>query len=77
MVVVFDSSLLHVVDYPALDGIEVIDKRNGLGAFIRDGAARRFRRDFRAFVDGGSDAQALDALLGGYASLVSQPAIYH
>lgn len=77
MMVMFDNALVHVVDYPALDGVEVIDKRNGVGGFIRDGAARRFRAEFRAFVDGGPDADGLDELLGHFASLMTQPTVYH
>ncbi|MBL8471037.1 MAG: DUF3567 family protein [Rhodocyclaceae bacterium] len=76
MQIVFNDASLYVVDYPAQEAIEVIDKRSGRGAFIRDDAARRFRADLNSFVEAG-EPDALDEFIGHYIALMHQPAIYH
>ncbi len=43
MNVVCNNPVMYVVDYPAIESVEVIDKRRGRGALIRNGAARRTR----------------------------------
>ncbi len=77
MLLVFDNPVLHVVDYPAQDAIEVIDKRLARGVFMRAGAAQRFRDDLRSFVAGDPDIEAFDDFLEGYDELLNQQAIYH
>lgn len=76
MNVVCNNPFLYVVDYPALDAVEVIDKRSGKGAMISDGAARRFRQELQGVA--GSDAEEdFEELLDHYGALLTQPAIYH
>ena len=77
MMIVFDNPVLHVVDYPAQDAVEVIDKRVNKGVLMRDGAAVRFRAELKALVAGDPDIEAFDDLLEEYGSLINQPAIYH
>lgn len=77
MQVVFNNPVLYVVDYPAQDGIEVIDKRTGVGTFMRDAAAERFKRELHDFVQGDPDIDAFDDFIDHYAALLTQPAIYH
>lgn len=77
MSVVFNNAELYVADYPALDGIEVIDKRAGRAVFLRADAARRFRDDLARFVASGPDSEAFDDFIDHYSTLMTQPAIYH
>ncbi len=77
MMIVFDNPVLHVVDYPAQDAVEVIDKRVNKGVLMRDGAADRFRAELKALVLGDPDIEAYGDLLEEYGSLITQPAIYH
>ncbi|MCC6657309.1 MAG: DUF3567 family protein [Rhodocyclaceae bacterium] len=77
MMIVFDNPVMHVVDYPAQDAVEVIDKRVNRGVLMRNGAAERFRTELKALVSGDPDIEAFDALLDEYQTLLSQPAIYH
>ncbi|HMM55467.1 MAG TPA: DUF3567 family protein [Candidatus Desulfobacillus sp.] len=77
MMIVFDNPLMHVVDYPAQDAVELIDKRLNKGVLMRDGAAERFRADFMALVTGESDIEAFGELLEQYGTFLNQPAIYH
>ncbi len=77
MMIVFDNPVMHVVDYPAQDAVEVIDKRVNKGVLMRDGAAQRFRSELRALVSGQPDIEAFGELLEEYGPLLTQPAIYH
>jgi len=77
VMIVFDNPVMHVVDYPAQDAVEVIDKRVNRGALMRDGAADRFRAALMALVSDERDIEAFDALLDEYGSLLTQPAVYH
>ena len=77
MMIVFDNPVMHVVDYPAQDAVEVIDKRVNKGVLMRNGAAERFRSELKALVSGDPDIEAFDELLDEYQTLLIQPAIYH
>ncbi|MBZ0146289.1 MAG: DUF3567 domain-containing protein [Pseudorhodoplanes sp.] len=77
MMIVFDNPVMHVVDYPAQDAVEVIDKRVSKGALMRGDAALRFRSELKALVVGASEIEAFDELLDGYGSLITQPTVYH
>ncbi|MBZ0127126.1 MAG: DUF3567 domain-containing protein [Rhodocyclaceae bacterium] len=77
MMIVFDNPVMHVVDYPAQDAVEVIDKRVNKGVLMRNGTAERFRAELKALVAGDPDIEAFDDLLDEYQTLLSQPAIYH
>lgn len=77
MMIVFDNPVMHVVDYPAQDAVEVIDKRVNKGVLMRNGTAERFRSELKALVAGDPDIEAFDDLLDEYQTLLSQPAVYH
>ncbi|WP_374262928.1 DUF3567 family protein [Zoogloea sp.] len=77
MNVVLNNPVLYVVDYPALDAVEVIDKRRGLGALFRDEAAQRFRRELRDVAAAATEMDDFETWLDDYGSLMNQPAVYH
>lgn len=72
-----NNPLLYVADYPQLDGVEIIDKRTGVGTFMRHEAAQRFRREFHDLVAQEPDAAAVAEFIGRYSALMTQPAVYH
>jgi hypothetical protein len=76
MNVVCNNPVLYVVDYPALDALEVIDKRCGRGVLMRAEAAQRFRADLMKLGDSENSDDFAD-LIGDYDALLNQPAIYH
>jgi len=76
MRIVCNSPDLYVVDYPAIDAVEVIDKRVGRGALMRDATARRFRVELEAWAESG-DPDALESFIEHYGALMTQKAIYH
>src|SRR5574337_774859 len=76
MNVVCNNPVLYVVDYPALDAVEVIDKRSGKGAMMSNGAARRFRQELQSLA-GSEGEEDFVELLDHYGALLIQPAVYH
>jgi hypothetical protein len=79
MHIMFNNPLVYVVEYAGLEAVEVIDKRIGRGALIRDDAARRFREELKELVDHDEEVgpEAFDAFMGPWEALLTQPAIYH
>ena len=77
MQVVYNSPLVYVVDYPAIDAVEIIDKRNGRGALMRDDTAKRFREELGDLLRGEPDSDEVDDFIGHYSALMIQPAVYH
>lgn len=76
MRIVCNSPDLYVVDYPAIDAVEVIDKRVGKGVLMRDETARRFRIELEEWAES-EDPDTLEAFIGHYGALMTQNAIYH
>lgn len=75
MNIVCNNELLYVVDYPAYGAVEVIDKRRGRGALMRDATARQFRAELDSLA-ASSDPDEFERMMGHYAGLMTQPAIY-
>jgi len=76
MNVVCNNPVLYVVDYPAQDAIEVIDKRSGRGTLIRAEAAQRFREELNLLASS-EEADDFGEFIDHYDALLTQPAIYH
>lgn len=76
MNVVFNNPMAYVVDYPGFDAVELIDKRSGRGALMREGTARRFRAEFEQWSHA-PDPDAFEVLLEHYRALLTHPAVYH
>lgn len=77
MNVVLNNPVLYVVDYPALDAVEVIDKRRGVGALMRDEAARRFRRELHDMASSAAELDDFETWIDDYGSMLTLPAVYH
>jgi len=79
MHIMFNNPLVYVVEYAGLEAVEVIDKRIGRGALIRDDAARRFREELKELVDHDEEVgpEEFDAFMVPWEALLTQPAIYH
>ncbi|HRP98193.1 MAG TPA: hypothetical protein PL143_18300 [Rhodocyclaceae bacterium] len=76
MNIVCNDPLLYIVDYPAIDAIEVIDKRSGCGTLMRAETARRFRSELQVCAASG-DPEAFEHLIDQYGALMTQRAVYH
>ena len=77
MNVMLNNPVLYVVDYPALNAVEVIDKRRGRGGLFRDEAARRLRRELVSVAQNATAMHDFESWIAEYGSLMNQPAIYH
>ena len=76
MEVVCNIEDLYVVDYPAIDAVEVIDKRSGRGTLMRAETARRFRAELQEW-SVAQDPEAFDLFIDHCGALLTQPAVYH
>lgn len=78
MHVMFNNSYLYVVAYPALNGIEVINKRKGRGVFMTDEAAERFKRELaEALEDDDDEGESIADFIEHFDALMMHPAIRH
>jgi hypothetical protein len=77
MHIMFNNPLVYVVEYAGLEAVEVIDKRIGRGALIRDDAAKRFREELKGLVDHEVGPEEFEAFMVPWEALMTQPAIYH
>ena len=75
MHVVYSSPYYHIVENP--DGIELIDKQQRMGAYLRGDAAMRFRHALSAAVAEDPTVEHVDEFLHGFGGLMQLPAVYH
>ena len=77
MHVVFNHPLMYVIDYPAEDVVEMLDKRAGRVGFMRGAAAERFRREFGIFLSEERDEEQLEDFIDAHSAIMSQPISWH
>lgn len=77
MKVVYNSAHYQVLEYPAQDGFELLDKESGLGAFIRGGVAARFRESLKVVIAGDPSMEEFDEFLGGFQPWMTQKVVLH
>lgn len=77
MQVVFNHPLMYVIDYPAEDAIEMLDKRAGRVGVMRGAVAERFRHDFGIFLAEERDEEQLEEFIETYSAMMDQPASRH
>ena len=75
MNIMCNNAVLYAIDFPGHDAIEIIDKRRGRGAVIRDLVAQRFRDELAGIAES-EEEDDFDDLIDHYAFLLNQPAIY-
>ena len=75
--VVFDSPMMYVIDYPAQDAVEILDKRSGRIGIVRGALARRFRHDFGILMSHNADADDFEDFIDGYEAVMNQSALIH
>lgn len=77
MQVVFNHPLMYVIDYPAENAVEILDKRIGRVGFFRGSDAERFRSDFDAFLAEERDEEQLEDFIDAHSAQVTQPIRSH
>jgi hypothetical protein len=58
-------------------GYEIVDKGGRRETFIAGALAQSFRRDVNQLIASEPSVEEIDAFLGGYESLMSQPVLLH
>lgn len=77
MQVVFNHPLMYVIDYPAENAVEMLDKRVGRLGFFRGSEAERFRLEFDAFLAEERDEDQLEEFIDSHSARVTQPVRRH
>jgi hypothetical protein len=76
MNVLYDNGNYYVAEYPGL-GIELVDTRAGLGAYLEGALERQFRAQMAHLISGGPNDESVEAFLGGYEALLTNPMVFH
>lgn len=77
MNVIYNSDNYYVVEYPVERAIELVDKRSARGTFLQGDVAERFAQSMQDAVAEEASAEHIDEFLGGFDTLLNQPAVYH
>jgi len=75
--VVFSSPYYHVVEYPDLDAIELVDNIRSTGTLIRGDMAAVFRASLQDLSTHQPTEEDVDEMIGGYEALMNLPLHYH
>jgi hypothetical protein len=75
--VLFNNPLLHVIDYPGHDALEILDKRNGRVGLLRGATADRMRGEFREFLTQDHDQEEFEDFIDSYEAMLDQPVSRH
>ncbi|MDO8934059.1 MAG: DUF3567 family protein [Rhodocyclaceae bacterium] len=77
MQVVFNHPLMVVIDYPAEDAVEMLDKRAGRVGLMRGAMAQRFRHDFGIFLSAERNEDQVEDFIDAYSGVMDQPVSRH
>ncbi len=77
MQVVFNNPMMYVIDYPAEDAVEILDKRAGRVGLMQGATADRFRREFNEFLSEERDEDQLADFMDAYSAVMNQSALRH
>lgn len=77
MEVVFNHPLMYVIEYPAQDAVEVLDKRAGRVGVMRGVMAQRFRHDFGIFLSEERSQEQLEEFIATFSAVMDQPVSRH
>lgn len=77
MRVVYSSSHYYVVEYPAQEAFELVDKESGFGTFIRGDVAARFRESMGIVIAKEPSIDEIDEFLGNYEPWMTQKVVVH
>lgn len=77
MNVLYNSTHYYVVEYPAHNGFELVDKQSGMGTFIQGDLASVFRDSMKSVIAESPTIDDMDDFLGNFDALMMQPVVYH
>lgn len=77
MNIIYNSENYYVVEYPAQNGYELVDKRTQRGTFFQGDVAERFAQSIQEVVAKGATVENVDEFLGDFGVLLDVPVVYH
>lgn len=77
MNVLFNNPLLYVIEYPGMDALEILDKRNGRVGLLRGATADRVRGEFHEFLSREHDQEEFEDFIDACKPILDQPVSLH
>jgi hypothetical protein len=77
MHVLFNNPQLYVIDYPGLDALEILDKRNGRMGLLRGATAERMRLEFGEFLTHDHNQEEFDDFMDSHEGILEHPVSRH
>lgn len=77
MKLIYRSEHYCIVDYPAQEAIELLDKQGFRSCFLSGAAARLFQQEMALAGAEASQEAGLDALLSRYCVGAARPILFH
>ncbi|MFN7087857.1 MAG: DUF3567 family protein [Burkholderiales bacterium] len=77
MNIVYNSDNYWVVEYPAGNGLELIDKHSARSTFFQGDVAEKFVQSMRAAIAEDASVEHVDEFLGNFNVLLNVPVVYH
>ncbi|MGW8183057.1 MAG: BTH_I0359 family protein [Burkholderiales bacterium] len=77
MNIIYSSDNYYVVEYPAQQGFELVDKRTQRATFFQGDVAQRFAQSMQEAVANEATVEHVDEFLGAFGVLLDFPVVYH
>ncbi|MBX9812511.1 MAG: DUF3567 domain-containing protein [Burkholderiales bacterium] len=77
MNIVYNSEHYWVVEYPAGQGFELVDKHTARGTFFRGDVAEKFAQSMKNAIAEDASVEHVDEFLGSFNILLNVPVMYH
>ncbi|NWG31970.1 MAG: DUF3567 family protein [Rhodocyclaceae bacterium] len=77
MNILFNNPQLYLIDYPGIDALEILDKRNGRIGLLRGAVAARMREEFREFLTRAHDEEEYEDFLDAHDAILGHPVSLH
>jgi hypothetical protein len=77
MNVLFNNPMIYVIEYPAHDALEILDKRNGRVGLLRGATADRMRGEFSHFLAQEHNEEEFEEFIDSYEAILDQPVSRH
>ena len=77
MTILFNNPLLYLIDHPAQDALEILDKRSGRMGLVQGLMAARMRNEFDQFLNEEHDQEEFEAFIDTFEGVLEHSATLH
>ena len=77
MNIIYNSDNFYVVEYPAQNGYELVDKQAARGTYFQGDTAEKFAQSMKDAIAVDASADHVDEFLGNFDILFNLPVVYH